>query len=178
MDKKELKSIIEALLFIWGEPLTIDDISEVVGVKTNDLEKIINEMIDEFDYYRRGIRIIKINKSYQLCTRKEHYKWISKLCTPKTNKGLSNAALETLAIIAYKQPITRLDIESIRGVKCSKSLNTLMEKDLIKELGRLEKPGKPIVYGTTEYFLKYFGLTSLNDLPETKEYSRSDLEEQ
>ena len=103
------------------------------------MRKLLDEMIDEFEYNRRGIKIIRVKDKYQLCTRPEHYQWISKLIDKKENKGLSNAALETLAIIAYRQPITKSEIESIRGVRCDKAINTLINKNLIKEMGRLER---------------------------------------
>lgn len=165
MDNREVKSIIEALLFTWGDPLSLDDISDVLELDKQSLRKIISEMINDFNFNRRGVQILQVNDKYQLSTRPEHFEWIKKLCTPRVNKTLSNAALETLSIIAYKQPITKAEIEIIRGVKCDKALNTLIEKNLIKEVGRLEKTGKPIIYGTTDDFLKAFGLSTLEALP-------------
>jgi len=169
MNQTEIKAIIESLLFIWGEPLSINDISDVINVDKKECNALLKEMIDEFNYKSSGTKIIQINDSYQLSTHPEHFDYINKLCTPKTNKGLSTAALETLSIIAYKQPITRADIESIRGVKCDKSINTLIEKNLVTEVGRLDKTGKPILYGTTDFFLKYFGLTIIDELPQIEE---------
>jgi len=176
MDKREIKSIIEALLFTWGDPLSAEDILEVTNISIAEFNEAINEMIDDFNYNRRGIQIIQINNFYQLSTRAEHFEWIKKLCIPKINKTLSNPALETLSIIAYKQPITKIEIESIRGVKCDKSITTLLEKNLIKEMGRLEKTGRPILYGTTDDFLKNFGLKSLEDLPEVMELPEIDTD--
>src|SRR5690625_5169634 len=117
MDKRELKAVIEALLFIWGEPLSIKDISSILEIEDKEVKNIIDEMVDEFNYNRRGLEITRINNSYQLSTRPEHYPWISKLSKEKDSKNLSNAALETLSIIAYRQPITRNEIETIRGVR-------------------------------------------------------------
>ena len=168
MDKREAKAIIESLLYVWGEPLSTSDIAEVLEIKKSKVSEIISEMIADFNFYRRGLQIKQINNKYQLVTRPEHYEWISKLCTPKNNKKLSNAALETLSIVAYKQPITRMEIEAIRGVKCDRSIYTLVQKELIKEVGRLDKPGKPILFGTTDEFLKYFGLISIEQLPVLK----------
>jgi len=165
MDKKEIKAIIESLLFIWGDPLSVSDISNILEMEEKEVKKILDDMIDEFEINRRGIRIIRIRNKYQLGTRPEHYQWISKLTEKKESKGLSNAALETLAIIAYKQPITKSEVEAIRGVRCDKAINTLISKNLIRELGRLDKTGKPIIYGTTDEFLRYFGLKELEDLP-------------
>lgn len=170
MDKKEIKSIIESLLFIWGDPLSLKDISNVLEMNEKKVEEIINEMINEFDFERRGIKITQIGDSYQLGTRSEHFDWIKKLSMPRTKKSLSNAALETLSIITYRQPITKSEIEAIRGVRCDKALDTLLEKELIEEKGRIEKTGRPIIYGTTKQFLKYFGLKSLKELPPLEEF--------
>ncbi len=177
MDIREVKSIIEALLFTWGDPLSLEDISDVIELDKNSLKTIISEMIDDFNFNRRGIQIIQTNDKYQLSTRPEHFEWIKKLCTPRINKTLSNAALETLSIIAYKQPITKAEIEIIRGVKCDKALSTLIEKNLIKEMGRLDRAGKPIIYGTTDDFLRCFGLSSLEVLPELDESNIDEIED-
>jgi len=140
----------------------------------------IKEMMDDFSYNRRGIQIIKMNDHYQMATKPEHYEYIQKLLEPKQNKGLTQAALETLAIIAYKQPIPKGEIEGIRGVKCDKAISTLLEKELIEEKGRLEKTGRPILYGTSLNFLKSFGLNSIKDLPPISEFQllSEDVEEE
>lgn len=176
MDEREIKAIIEALLFIWGDPLSIKDISKILETNKNQIEEILEEMQDDFNYNRRGIKIIRIDNKYQLCTRPEHYPWISKLTQQKGSKTLSTAALETLSIIAYKQPITKNEIEGIRGVRCDKAIETLINRDLIEEKGRLERTGRPIIYGTTGEFLKYFGLEDLEDLPELKDFTQLDEE--
>lgn len=170
MDEKEMKSVIEALLFIWGDPLSLKDISTIVELDNKETQKLLQEMMDEFNFERRGIRIIQIDDSYQMSTRPEHFEWIKKLYNPKSNKNLSNAALETLSIIAYRQPITKSEIEIIRGVRCDKAIDTLLEKSLIEEQGRLERTGRPIIYGTTTEFLKYFGLKNLDDLPSLEKF--------
>lgn len=169
MDKRGLKSIIEALLFTWGDPLDISDISNVLEMDKKEVEEIIGEMIDDFDYNMRGIRIVKINNSYQLGTRAEHFDWIKKLTNQKPERLLSNAALETLSIIAYRQPVIKSDIEAIRGVRCDRVIETLIEKGLVIEMGRMDRVGRPILYGTTELFLRAFGLEDLEDLPNLKE---------
>ena len=166
MDDKEIKSIVEGLLFAWGDPLSIKDISKILNIEEKHVSKLINEMIDEFNYDRRGLKIIRIKDKYQLTTRPEHYEWISMLFQDNKGNNLSTAALETLAIIAYKQPITKAEIEAIRGVRCDKAIETLSNRELIKEIGRLERTVRPIVYGTTEEFLKYFGIRDLDDLPD------------
>lgn len=176
MDKREIKSIIEGSMYIWGEPLSLDSFKDILYIDKDEIKEILTEMMDEFDYNRRGLQIIQINDTFQLSTRPEHYEYIKKLYGQKSNKGLSNAALETLSIIAYKQPITRVEIENIRGVKCDKSINTLTEKGLVEEKGRLDRTGKPIIYGTTDYFLKYFGLKTIKDLPELKQLKELELD--
>ncbi|NLW40233.1 MAG: SMC-Scp complex subunit ScpB [Tissierellia bacterium] len=165
MDRRELKAIIEALLFVWGDPLSLKDISQIVELDISLIKDVLKEMMDEFDYNLRGLKIVQVEDTYQLSTRPEFYPWISKLSQNKDNKSLSNAALETLSIIAYKQPVTKAEIEAIRGVRCDKALETLLNKKLIEEKGRLEKTGRPILYGTTKEFLRYFGLKDIDELP-------------
>ena len=174
LEEKEIKAIIEALLFIWGDPLSLKDISNILEISEKKVEDILKEIMDDFDFNRRGIKIIRIKNNYQLCTRPEHYSWISKLSQQKDSKSLSTAALETLSIIAYRQPITKNEIDAVRGVKSDRVIETLINKDLIEEKGRLERTGRPIVYGTTDEFLRYFGLESLSDLPELKEFETKD----
>lgn len=170
MDEKEVKSIIEALLFVWGDPLDLREISIIIDIDRNQIEEILDKMIDEFNFNRRGLRIIRIKDTYQLSTRPEHNKWLSKLSQSTTAKSLSIAALETLSIIAYKQPITKNEIEVIRGVRCDRAIKTLSEKYLIEEKGRLDRIGRPIIYGTTTEFLRYFGIKSLKKLPVLKDF--------
>lgn len=170
MNKEEMKSIVEAVLFAWSDPLSIKELGKVLEVEAKALEEILREMMDDFNFNKRGIQIIKMNEYYQLATKSEHYEYVQKLLEPKQNKGLTQATLETLAIIAYKQPITKAEIESIRGVKCDKAISTLLEKDIIEEKGRMEKTGRPILYGTNIHFLKTFGLKSLEDLPEINDF--------
>ena len=161
MEERELKAIIEALLFIWGDPLPLKDISNILEIDEKKIEELLDEMIDEFNFNRRGIKIVRVINDYQLSTRSEHNQWISKLSQQKNTKSLSTAALETLSIIAYRQPITKNEIEAIRGVRCDKALETILNRGLIEEKGRLERTGRPIIYGTTNEFLRYFGLESL-----------------
>ncbi|MBC8590554.1 SMC-Scp complex subunit ScpB [Wansuia hejianensis] len=173
MDDREIKAIIEGLLFTWGDPLNIKDICNILNIDKKRTFNIMKELIDDFDYNRRGLRIVQMEDYYQIGTRPEHYDWIKKLNNAPSKKSLSNAALETLSIIAYRQPVIKSEIEYIRGVKCDRALETLTMKGLIKELGRLEKPGRPIIYGTTEEFLKSFGLQSLDDLPLLEEIEQN-----
>ena len=178
IDRRELKAIIESLLFTWGDPLEVKDIANIIELSNKDTKDLIEELIDDYNYNRRGFRIVKAGNSYQIGTRPDHYEYIKKLQKQKPPKSLSNAALETLSIIAYKQPVIKSDIEDIRGVKCDRALQTLVERDLIEEQGRLERTGRPIIYGTTDEFLKMFSLKTINDLPELKNIRRQLIEDE
>ncbi|MFZ5353526.1 MAG: SMC-Scp complex subunit ScpB [Bacillota bacterium] len=169
MDIKEIKSIIEGLLYVAGDAVPLKELSNVLGIDEPTVKRIINQMIDYYNDEERGIQIIEVNSSYQFCTRPEHYEYIERLVKPQTRQGLSQAALETLSIIAYKQPITRVQIEAIRGVKSDSSIARLLEKELIFEAGRQDGPGRPMIYCTTDNFLKLFGLKSISELPPLKE---------
>jgi len=165
MEIKEIESIIEGLLFASGSALSLDRISEIVEVDKNTVRSIIQRMMDYYNYERRGLQIIQLDDCYQLCTRPEYYEYIKKLVEPKMHQGLSKAALETLTIIAYNQPVTKSSIDHIRGVNSDGALSRLIERGLVEEKGRLDAPGKPILYGTTQEFLRCFNLRSLDDLP-------------
>lgn len=159
------KSIIEAMLFVSGEPLTLREIAINLEATPKYVEEVIEELIEDYNIEERGIKLISINGGYQLVTKPEHSDYIQKLLKKNKRQSLSQASLESLAIIAYKQPITRIDIDEIRGVKSDSAIQRLLEKDLIKEIGRLEVPGRPILYGTSEEFLRQFGLQDLKELP-------------
>ncbi|NFI94798.1 segregation/condensation protein B [Clostridium botulinum] len=163
--KKSLKSGIEALLFASGEPLTAKELSIYLEEELKIIENTIQEMIEAYDIQERGIKLISIKGSYQLVTKSENSIYIQKLLKKSKRQSLSQASLESLSIITYQQPITRIDIDEIRGVKSESALQRLLERDLIKEVGRLEVPGRPILYGTTEEFLRQFGIKDLNQLP-------------
>lgn len=175
MDDKEIKSIIESILFVWGEPLNIKELSRVLELPKKKVKEYIQELQDELEQQHRGIKIIEVNNCFQLATRLENHPYIEKLCITSQNRGLSQPTLEVLAIISYKQPITKHEIESVRGVKCDKPISTLMDRELIEVKGRLEKTGRPIVYGTTDTFLKAFGFKNLDDLPEVDEFGDFDI---
>lgn len=170
MDKEELKSVLEAILFAWSDPLSAKDLSKVLNVNEKEIVGALKEMMDEFNYKRRGIQILQMDDHYQMATRAEHHEYLQKIFQPRQNKGLTHAALETLAIIAYKQPVTKIEIEEIRGVKCDKVISTLLERELIEEQGRLDRLGRPIIFGTTINFLKTFNLRSLKELPDIKNF--------
>jgi len=166
-DKKKnfLKSTIESLLFASGDPLSLNDICNFLEEKSKVIEITLQEMIEEYDKSNRGIKLIMIKGSYQLVTKPENADYIQKLLKKNKRQSLSQASIESLAIVAYKQPITRIDIDEIRGVKSESALQRLIERGLIKEVGRLEVPGRPILYGTTEEFLRQFELKDLEELP-------------
>lgn len=161
-----LKSILESLLFVWGEPLNINEISKILNLPVKNVVAALKEMAEQFSKDKdRGLIIQKFGNSYQITTKKENFEYIQSLMQTTVNKSLSTAAMEALSIIAYKQPVTRVEIELIRGVKCSNVIKGLLDKGLIKETGKLDKPGRPVVYGTTDEFLRHFGLNSIDELP-------------
>lgn len=166
MDKKQAKAIIEAILFTMGESVEISRLSEVIEANKKDTLEILNEMQQEYFEREGGIQMLILDKSVQLCTRKELYEYIIRIAKAPRKITLSESALETLAIVAYKQPITRVEIERIRGVSSHHSIDRLLEYDFIQELGRLDAPGRPILFGTTEQFLRSFGLETLAQMPE------------
>ena len=169
--KSNIKSAIESMLFVSGEPLSLRDLSNNLEIKDKVVEEIIKEMMSEYEEESRGIRLISINGSYQLVTKSENSDYIQKLLKKNKRHSLSQASIESLAIIAYKQPITRIDIDEIRGVKSESAIQKLVEKGLIKDIGRLEVPGRPILYGTTDEFLRQFGLETLKELPSLDLYN-------
>jgi segregation and condensation protein B len=165
-NKSKYFSIIESLLFVSGEPLKLKNIAAILNCEIEYTIELLNQMQLEYVSEERGIKLIAINDEYQLVTKSENGNYVQKLLKTNTRQSLSQAALESLAIIAYKQPVTRIEIDEIRGVKSDRAILTLQEKNLIKESGRLEAPGRPILYGTTEEFLRYFELANLKELPE------------
>jgi len=158
-------SIIESLLFVSGEPLEVKQIASILECSVGFTKDLLSEMIKLYDMKNRGIKIINTNNNYSLATKSENSDYIEKLLGNNSRQSLSQAALETLAIVSYRQPITRIDIDDIRGVKSDRAISNLVEKGLIKECGRLEVPGRPILYGTTDEFLKYFGLENIEQMP-------------
>lgn len=174
---EQYKKIIEGLLFIWGDPLSAKEIGLVLDLTRAEVNNFIQEMIEDYESADRGIAIRQIEEGYQLVTVKEIEPYISRLMKDYKKRSLTDSSLETLSIIAYKQPVTRLEVDSIRGVKSSSSVDTLVARGLIEEVGRLDQIGKPIVYGTTAKFLEYFNLTSLEELPSLAEQD-TQLEQQ
>lgn len=158
-------AVLEGLLFAWGEPLKISEISEVLELPKSQCIQLLESYADKLKNEDRGLRLVQTEHSYQLSTKPEVFDKISDYARVSQKKSLSNAAMETLSIIAYRQPIIKADIEDIRGVKCDQVLKNLQEVDLIEIKGRMDSPGRPNIFGTTEFFLRKFGLKSLNELP-------------
>lgn len=170
MEIEKIKSIIEAILFAAGRVVKINEFVSSLEINREDIENIIESMRNEFQEKNRGIEIIKVDDGYQMCTKKEYYEYIYPIFDKRSKPNLSNAALETLAIIAYNPKITRAEIESIRGVNSDATIYKLLEYNLIEDAGKLDAPGRPTTYKTTENFLKMFGYSNLEELPELPRY--------
>jgi len=165
MNVKEMIPKLEAVLFASGEPMPIDRIESVFVIDNKTAEKLIAALTEALDSRGSGLRVAKMGNSYQLCTRSEHAEHIKAALDLKRRTPLSGAAFEVLSVIAYNQPVTKAFVEQIRGVDCSGVITTLVEKQLIEEKGRLELPGRPLLYGTTDNFMRCFGITDLSELP-------------
>ena len=167
--KKTIKSALESMMFVWGQPLDVKTCADLFNISKEDVTSYFQELAQEYEQEGRGIVIRQIGKSFQFVTRPENAEFIERLCTPVKVKKLSQSALEVLAIIAYKQPVTKGEIDAIRGIRCDRVIDGLLKKDLICVKGRSEGIGRPILYGTTDTFLKNFGFTSLKELPEIED---------
>lgn len=180
MNFQELKSIIEGLLFLAGEEgISVAQLAEVTEQRKEIINDALLDLKNSFERAGRGLQVVQIAGNYQLATLPQHAPYFERLAYSPSRSSLSQAALETLSIIAYRQPITRIEVEEIRGVKSERAIHTLVNKDLIEEVGRAEAIGRPILYGTTKAFLDYFGLASLKDLPVMEDIEPSDqLEEE
>jgi segregation and condensation protein B len=165
IDIKKIESIIEGLLFAAGERVTLEKIAKVLDIEKSTTKTIIRNMMYHYNNSSRGIMIREINNGYQLCTKPEVYDFIKLAFEPKQKQGISQAAYETLAIIAYNGPVTKLKIEQLRGVNSDSAVAKLMERNLIKETGRLDSPGKPLTFDVSEEFFRQFGFNSKADLP-------------
>jgi segregation and condensation protein B len=170
MEREELKNIIECLLFFSDKPLSMDKLGKIIEIDNCDeITGAVEDLKKEYELRNSGLQVINIAEGYQICTRSEFSSWVSKLYKSQITFQLSLPALETLSIIAYKQPVTRGEIEKIRGVDTSCVLRTLLERKLIRISGRKKLPGRPILYGTTREFLRYFGLRDLSEIPSLEE---------
>ena len=165
MKIKQLQGIIEAILFAMGDSVEVSKIAAAIEQDVPTTKKIIHNMMDQYEKEGRGIRIIELEDSFQLATKPEMYEYLIRSAKQPKRYVLTDVMLETLSIIAYKQPVTRLEIEKIRGVKSDHAVNKLIEYNLVCEVGRLDAPGRPLLFGTTEEFLRRFSVTSLDELP-------------
>lgn len=166
MTDANLCNIIEAILFVAGEPVLVKDIQRNLDVSELDVVQAVDELERHLSEQQRGIVLKRFGGHIQLATRAEYASFVEKMLQPVQKQSLSHAALETLAVVAYRQPVTRLDVEMVRGVKCDYSIQSLVNKNLIQEVGRKDTVGHPILYGTTDQFLSHFGLSAIDDLPE------------
>jgi len=169
MKFNKLTSAVEAILFSCADVVEVAEIAQSLDVSNEVAIDLVTQLSEYYDKEKRGFKIIKIEDGFQICSREDYYDYIRNVTQPRRKQGLSMAALETLSIVAYNQPITRSRVEFIRGVDCTGSIARLCERGLIDEVGRMDTPGKPILYGTTDEFLRCFGLESLNQLPEISE---------
>ena len=165
MEIEKLQGIIEAILFTMGESVELGKIATVIEHDENTTRKIIHNMMDRYEEENRGIRIIELEDSFQMCTKKETYEYLIRIAKQPKRYVLTEVLLETLSIVAYKQPVTKLEIEKIRGVKSDHAVNKLVEFGLVEEVGRMDAPGRPLLFGTTEEFLRRFSVQSLDELP-------------
>lgn len=164
-----MKSAVESMMFTWGEPLEAKMVADVLNITKEEAYELFKELQAEYEQEGRGIVIREVNKAFQFVTREENADYVRRLCTPVKAKKLTQSALEVLAIIAYKQPVTKGEMEAIRGIKCDRVVEGLMKKNLVAEVGRSTAIGRPLLYGTTDVFLKNFGFASLKELPDIED---------
>lgn len=177
MEIKEARAAIEAILFASGDPISVDRISETLALEKSTTVNLLQLLDDALEEEDRGIELVRVNDSYQLCVKSRYASYVRSILDMRRNLPLSQAALEVLAVIAYNQPVTNAFIEQVRGVDSSSVVNGLVEKGLIEEKGRLELPGRPLLYGTTESFLRCLNISSLTELPELPQKEEAQEEE-
>ncbi|GFI25453.1 segregation and condensation protein B [Lachnospiraceae bacterium] len=166
MEQKSYKSIIEAILFTMGKSVDLEKIAAAIELENDETKRYIEELAEEYRENERGMQIMELDGAYQMCTSQNTYEYLIRIAKQPKKHVLTDVLLETLSIIAYKQPVTKAEIEKIRGVSCDHSVSKLVEYNLVEELGRLDAPGRPMLFGTTEEFLRSFGIHSLEELPE------------
>ena len=166
MERTKAKAVLEAILFTMGDSVGIESLASVIEEDKKTTREILEEMMQDYSTEDKGIGLTMLEDAVQMCTKGELYEYLIKIAKAPKKFVLTDTLLETLSIIAYKQPVTRLEIERVRGVSCDHAVNKLLEYDLITEVGRLDAPGRPLLFGTTEQFLRSFGVNSIEDLPE------------
>ena len=164
-NEKDQEAVIEAVLFTMGSAVELKQLATAIGQDKETAKAAVERLMKRYQTGKHGMEILQLEDSYQMCTQSKYYSNLIRIASAPKKQVLSDIVLETLSIIAYRQPVTKLEIEKIRGVKCDHAVNKLVEYNLVKELGRLDAPGRPLLFGTTEEFLRYFGLHSLEDLP-------------
>lgn len=169
---EQIKRIIESLLFISEKPLSIKSLASLFNTSESEIKSVLDSLMNEYKEKESGILIVQIDKSYQMVTNPKYSEWVINFKNMTLNNKLSEQTLETLSIIAYKQPTTKSEIEKIRGINSDYAIKTLMDRRLIKIIGKKKVPGRPFLYGTTKEFLKLFGISSLNELPKINEFQQ------
>ena len=178
MTEDEKKAAAEAILFASGRSVKTESIAKALEISASETEKILTAMAEGYEQADRGIRLLRLESSWQLCTKKEYYPALIRIVKEPEKANLTDVLMETLAIIAYRQPVTKLQIEKIRGVKSDHAVNKLIEYNLVRELVRMDAPGRPILFGTTEEFLRHFELSSLEQLPQVGEEEKKAMQQQ
>lgn len=169
MDAQMIRGVVEAILYVAGEPVPLEDLAHALDMTRSEMEEVLSDLRDTCELEKRGLRLNRYGDGVQLSIRAEYAPYVERLLQPVQQQSLSQAAMETLSVIAYRQPVTKADIEKVRGVKCDYSVQSLLNKGLIQEQGRRETLGRPILYGTTDAFLRHFGIESLDQLPPQEE---------
>lgn len=178
MERQRQEAALEAVLFTMGESVEVKRLAEIIEETPKKTKEILEQMKEKWEEEGRGVTLIALEDSWQMCTRPELYEYLIKIAKAPRKYVLSDTLLETLSIVAYKQPVTRLDVERVRGVNCDHAINRLLEFGLVEEIGRLDAPGRPLLFGTTEQFLRTFGVSSLEDLPELSAVQVEEFKEQ
>ena len=178
MDRARAEAVIEAVLFTMGESVEVSRLADVIEEDIKTTNEILDQMAGRYSEEERGIVLTRLDDAVQLCTKADMYEYLIKIAKTPKKMVLTDTVLETLSIVAYKQPVTRVEIERIRGVSCDHAINKLLEYDLITELGRLDAPGRPLLFGTTEQFLRSFGVKSLEELPELNPVQLEEFKQQ
>lgn len=178
MERQKAKAVLEAILFTMGESVEVDRLATVIEEDKKATRELLLEMKKEYEAEEGGITLMELEDSFQMCTKGDMYEYLIKIAKTPRKYVLTDTLLETLSIVAYKQPITRVEIEKIRGVSCDHAVNRLVEFGLIAEVGRMDAPGRPLLFGTTEEFLRSFGVKSLEELPELSAVQIEEFKEQ
>lgn len=178
MEIERVEGAIEAILFAMGDSVELQQIAEAIGHDEKTTRNIIRNMMDKYEVEGRGIRIIELENAFQMCTKSEMYEYLIRIATQPKKHVLTDVMMETLSIVAYKQPVTKLEVEKIRGVKSDHAVNKLVEYGLVEEVGRLNVPGRPIIFATTEEFLRRFGIHSIDELPSVNQEQLDEFKSQ